>query len=101
MLNILQRRAAALDIEVIFETEVESLELYLGYDLVGGADGIYSPVRETYAEKFQPSVDVRTTSPLPGSSGAARCCFFSDARRINILLSLVDACSHCCPNLRP
>ena len=59
LLNILQRRAAALGIEVIFEREVESLEPYLGYDLVVAADGINSRVRETYAEKFQPSIDVR------------------------------------------
>jgi len=59
LLNILQRRAAALGIEVIFETEVESLEPYLGYDLVVAADGLNSRVRETYAEKFQPSIDVR------------------------------------------
>jgi anthraniloyl-CoA monooxygenase len=59
LLDILQRRAAELDIPVSYESEVESLEPYLGYDLVVAADGINSRVRETYAEKFQPSIDVR------------------------------------------
>jgi len=59
LLGILQRRAAELGVEIIFETEVESLEPYLGYDLVVAADGINSRVRDVYADKFQPSVDVR------------------------------------------
>ncbi|MBT3925458.1 MAG: bifunctional salicylyl-CoA 5-hydroxylase/oxidoreductase, partial [Rhodospirillaceae bacterium] len=59
MLDILQRRAVALGILITYETEVESLEPYLGYDLVVAADGINSRVRETYAKEFQPSVDVR------------------------------------------
>ncbi len=59
MLDILQRRAAALGIPITFETEVESLEPYLGYDLVVAADGFNSRVREAYADKFQPSVDER------------------------------------------
>jgi anthraniloyl-CoA monooxygenase len=59
MLDILQRRAAALGIPITFETEVESLEPYLGYDLVVAADGLNSRVREAYADKFQPSVDER------------------------------------------
>ncbi len=59
MLDILQRRAAALGIPITYETEVESLEPYLGYDLVVAADGINSRVRDTYAKEFQPSVDVR------------------------------------------
>ena len=59
LLNILQRRAAELGVEIIFETEVESLEPYLGYDLVVAADGINSRVRDVYTDKFEPSVDVR------------------------------------------
>ena len=59
LLNILQRRAGELGVEVIFETEVESLDPYLGYDLVVAADGINSRVRDAYAEKFEPSIDVR------------------------------------------
>ena len=59
LLNILQRRAGELGVEVIFEREVESIEPYLGHDLVIAADGINSRVRDTYAEKFRPSVDVR------------------------------------------
>ena len=59
LLNILQRRAGELGVEVIFEREVESIEPYLGHDLVVAADGINSRVRDTYAEKFRPSVDVR------------------------------------------
>ena len=59
MLDILQRRAAELGVEIIFEQEVESIEPYLDYDLVVAADGINSRVRETYADKFKPSIDVR------------------------------------------
>jgi len=59
MLDILQNRATELGIEITYEKEVESLEPYLGYDLVVAADGINSRVRETYAEKFEPSIDLR------------------------------------------
>ena len=59
LLDILQCRAAEFDIPVAYESEVESLEPYLGYDLVVAADGINSRVRETYADKFKPSIDVR------------------------------------------
>lgn len=59
LLNILQERARALDVDLRFETEVSDPEDYRGYDLVVGADGINSRVRATYADRFKPDIDVR------------------------------------------
>src|SRR6201991_1673155 len=55
LLNILQRRAAALGVELHFRTEVSELE----GDLVVAADGVNSTLRTRYAESFQPSLDRR------------------------------------------
>src|SRR3954452_24061289 len=55
LLNLLQRRAAALGVELRFRTEVRELE----GDLVVAADGVNSTLRRRYAESFRPSLDVR------------------------------------------
>jgi anthraniloyl-CoA monooxygenase len=73
LLNILQRRAEALGVGVRYQTEVRDLEPYLDADLVLGADGVNSLVRERWAERFAPAVDFRpnrfvwlgTTFPYP------------------------------------
>jgi anthraniloyl-CoA monooxygenase len=59
LLNILQDRAQALGVELRFETEIESLEPYKGYDLIVAADGVNSRVRGTFADVFKPDIDVR------------------------------------------
>jgi anthraniloyl-CoA monooxygenase len=59
LLNILQDRAKALGVELRFETEIDSLEPYRGYDLIVAADGANSKVRTAYAGVFKPDIDVR------------------------------------------
>jgi anthraniloyl-CoA monooxygenase len=55
LLNILQRRAAGVGVELHFRTEAEDLE----GDLVVAADGVNSALRARYAETFQPTLDRR------------------------------------------
>lgn len=59
LLNILQDRAAALGIEVQFETEIDSVEPYRDYDLVIACDGINSKTRKTFEDVFKPDIDTR------------------------------------------
>lgn len=60
LLNILQRRAEALGVTLMFETGVEpDLPRFADCDLVIAADGINSRVRTRYADHFRPSIDRR------------------------------------------
>jgi anthraniloyl-CoA monooxygenase len=59
LLHILQDRAAALGVEIMFETEVGSLEPYRDADLILAADGVNSRIRDLYAEHFIPEMDWR------------------------------------------
>ena len=59
LLNILQERAQALGVELRFETEIDGLEPYRGYDLIVAADGANSKVRGALAHVFKPDIDVR------------------------------------------
>ena len=59
LLNILQERAQALGVELRFETEIDGLEPYRGYDLIVAADGANSKVRGDLAHVFKPDIDVR------------------------------------------
>src|SRR3954464_863325 len=54
LLNILQDRAQKLGVELRFETEIDGLEPYRGYDLIVAADGINSRVRGSLAHIFKP-----------------------------------------------
>ena len=73
LLDVLQREAATLGVELRFETEVRALEELEGYDLVVGADGVNSAVRSLLEDRFEPHFDWRpnrfvwlgTTKPLP------------------------------------
>jgi anthraniloyl-CoA monooxygenase len=58
-LNILQRRCLELGVEIRFRTGVQDPAELLDADLLVGADGANSLVRRTWADFFQPSVDVR------------------------------------------
>jgi anthraniloyl-CoA monooxygenase len=59
LLHILQQRCQALGVCLRFRTEVSTVEALAGCDLLVGADGINSTVRQTYAERFQPFLSVR------------------------------------------
>src|ERR671938_1650031 len=57
LLNILQERCAELGVELRFRTGVEDVDaLAADCDLLVGADGVGSLVRERYAEAFQPEL---------------------------------------------
>jgi len=61
LLNILQQRCRDLNITVNFQTEVSDIQKLAGdCDLLIGADGVNSTVRQTFADHFQTSLDVRT-----------------------------------------
>jgi anthraniloyl-CoA monooxygenase len=73
LLEILQRRAAELGVELSFQHDVEDVAaLRAQCDLLVGADGINSKVRGAYADTFRPQLDRRqcrfvwlgTTLPL-------------------------------------
>ncbi|MFI6447201.1 FAD-dependent monooxygenase [Kitasatospora sp. NPDC050543] len=58
--EILQRRCAALGVDVRYRTPAPPVEdLSAGYDLVVAADGVRSATRQTYARSFCPDLDER------------------------------------------
>src|SRR5688500_12759329 len=60
LLRLLQERAAALGVALQFQTEVTDLDdIIAGSDLVIGADGSNSRVRQVLAEQFRPEVELR------------------------------------------
>jgi anthraniloyl-CoA monooxygenase len=73
LLEIMTDRAQALGAELRFESEVNDPERLADADLVVGADGINSTVRERCREGFRPNIDWRpnkfvwlgTTRPFP------------------------------------
>ncbi|HEX4172997.1 MAG TPA: bifunctional salicylyl-CoA 5-hydroxylase/oxidoreductase, partial [Acetobacteraceae bacterium] len=59
LLNILQRRAEVLGVELVFQREVDDIAEFANADLIVAADGINSRIRTRYAAHFQPQIDVR------------------------------------------
>jgi anthraniloyl-CoA monooxygenase len=60
LLVALQDRARQVGVDLAFETEVRDVEaLRAEADLVVGADGLMSAVRDRYAEHFRPAIDER------------------------------------------
>jgi anthraniloyl-CoA monooxygenase len=59
LLNILQRRCEALDVELVFETEAESDADYPDADLIIASDGVNSRIRNRYADVFEPDIVTR------------------------------------------
>ena len=56
LLNILQERCRALGVDLRFRADVASLDEFANYDLIVGADGVNSTVRERFKEAFAPSL---------------------------------------------
>lgn len=60
LLQILQRRAAELGVDLSYQTEVRDPDDYTNaFDLVVGADGVMSATRAKYESVFNPRIDVR------------------------------------------
>ena len=60
LLQILQARATALGVKLLFETEITDPGLYAtDYELVIASDGASSVTRRTYEDIFKPNVQVR------------------------------------------
>nr|WP_047579739.1 bifunctional salicylyl-CoA 5-hydroxylase/oxidoreductase [Methylobacterium sp. ZNC0032] len=60
LLMLVQARARELGVDLHFGEEIADIEtLKRDYDLVVGADGINSRVRENWRERFQPQTDLR------------------------------------------
>ena len=59
MLNILQRRCEALGVELVFEREVDSDLEFPDADLIIASDGVFSKIRDRYADTFKPDIVVR------------------------------------------
>lgn len=63
LLRVLQEQAAALGVDLRYEAEVADAEAFravtAGADVVLGADGVNSTVRELFREHFQPTLDWR------------------------------------------
>jgi anthraniloyl-CoA monooxygenase len=60
LLRLLHHRARSLGVHLRFQAEIADLDAVMREaDLVVAADGINSRVRETFADQFQPEVDLR------------------------------------------
>ncbi|WP_218242100.1 bifunctional salicylyl-CoA 5-hydroxylase/oxidoreductase [Comamonas fluminis] len=59
LLNILQARCEALDVKLVFETEVQSDEDYPDADLIIASDGVNSRIRTKYQDIFKPDIVTR------------------------------------------
>ena len=59
LLDVLQRRCAGFGVDLIFESEIDDPATLGGFDLVVGADGINSTVRERWREAFRPRIEHR------------------------------------------
>src|SRR3954463_11809655 len=59
LLGVLQRRAAGLDVDLRFRTEVAGPARRGDFALVVAADGVNSTLRRAYADAFGPSLDRR------------------------------------------
>jgi anthraniloyl-CoA monooxygenase len=60
LLDILQRRASALGVELRFGVEVHDDAPYRDADVLVAADGVNSTIRRRFADAFQPDIDVRS-----------------------------------------
>jgi len=58
-LNILHQRCRDLGVDLRFHTNISELNELADCDLLVGADGVHSLVRQTYSDFLQPSLDTR------------------------------------------
>lgn len=61
LLNILQGRARSLGADLRFEADITDIDSLRDCDVLVGADGVNSLVRERYKDGFEPTVDMRQT----------------------------------------
>ena len=59
LLNILQKRAEELEVELLFETDVSDLAPWSNADLIVASDGLNSRIRTAHADVFRPDLDRR------------------------------------------
>jgi len=59
LLDILQRRAAGLGIELRFQQEIDSVSELSDYHIIVAADGLNSKTRSEFGEVFKPNIDIR------------------------------------------
>jgi 2-polyprenyl-6-methoxyphenol hydroxylase-like FAD-dependent oxidoreductase len=64
LLQILQTHCRRHGVRLEFEARVTDLAAFRGWDLVVGADGVNSVVRETYRAQFAPTVEVLSNKYL-------------------------------------
>ncbi|MEI8155566.1 MAG: bifunctional salicylyl-CoA 5-hydroxylase/oxidoreductase [Burkholderiales bacterium] len=61
LLQIFQHRAAELGVKMLWEQEITDTDIYTKeYDLVVGADGVFSTTRAKHEAHFNPRIDLRT-----------------------------------------
>ena len=61
LLQIFQSRAAELGVKMLWEQEITDPDIYAKeYDLVVGADGVFSTTRAKHEAHFNPRIDLRT-----------------------------------------
>ena len=60
LLHILQDRCLQLGVDLRFEANVANVDALRDCDLLVGADGVNSGVRERYRDRFEPAVSVRS-----------------------------------------
>ena len=61
LLQIFQNRAAELGVKMLWQQEISDPDIYAKeYDLVVGADGVFSTTRAKHEAHFNPRIDLRT-----------------------------------------
>jgi anthraniloyl-CoA monooxygenase len=61
LLDILQARAESLGVRIAYRTEITDMRPFEGADLILGADGVNSFIRDRFKDAFKPTIDMRRT----------------------------------------